>query len=203
MTPLGKILSSLMLGITALFPVYGHAANLIIDGSGKLLGATDVEVDGALYDVELVDGTCADLYQGCDNVNNFVFDTQARAVAASQALFDQVLINLAPPNTFDDDPEKLQGCTNSGLCRVMTPYGFTVDMTQVLGATADNNQFEASDVITPNIVVTDSTDFTGITLATYAVWLPTRVDIPIPGAIALLPLLLLLGVLARRRPARR
>ena len=194
-----KILPGIALGTAALLSISSQAAELIIDGSGKLVGANEVMVDGALYNVQLVDGTCIDLYQGCDNINNFVFDTQAKAVAASQALFDQVLINLPAPNTFDDDPEKLQGCTNSGICRVMTPYGFSLDLTQVLGATADNNQFEIDDVITPNIAVADSTDFAGISLATYAVWLPLAVTVPIPGAIALLPMLLLIGHLAKAR----
>ena len=185
-------------GLALICACSSHAASLLIDNSGKLIGATDVQVEGVLYDVELVDGTCTSLFQGCDNPANFVFDTQSKAVAASQALFDQVLINLPAPDTFDDDPEKLRGCTNSGLCRVMTPYGFSNDLTQVLGATADNNQFETGDVITPNIAVLDSTDFTGITLATYAVWLPARVTVPIPGAAALLPLLLLVGGYAKR-----
>ena len=40
-----------------------NAAVLIVDG-GQLVGATGVNVNGALYDVSFMDGTCFALY-GC------------------------------------------------------------------------------------------------------------------------------------------
>jgi hypothetical protein len=50
------------------------------------MGASDVLVDGSLYDVQFLDGTCIDLYDGCDEVSDFTFQTSASAVLASQAL---------------------------------------------------------------------------------------------------------------------
>ena len=38
---------------------------------GELVGASDVLVDGTLYDVKFQDGTCVDLFDGCDEVSDF------------------------------------------------------------------------------------------------------------------------------------
>ena len=65
-----------------------QAATLIIDG--QLLGASDVLVEGLYYNVEFVDGTCIDLFSGCDDASDFTFNTSTSAQAAAQALMDQV-----------------------------------------------------------------------------------------------------------------
>ena len=46
----------------------GAAVRLEIDGAGQLTDATGVDVDGSLYHVEFVDGTCAALFVGCDDL---------------------------------------------------------------------------------------------------------------------------------------
>ena len=71
-----------------------QAATLNVIG-GILHGASDVLVDGNLYDVQFLDGTCIDLYDGCDDVSDFTFQTQASAALASQALLD-LRLNLRP-----------------------------------------------------------------------------------------------------------
>ena len=40
-----------------------------------LMGATDVQVGGTLYDVVFVDGTCIELFDGCDDLTDFVLPT--------------------------------------------------------------------------------------------------------------------------------
>jgi hypothetical protein len=42
---------------------------------GQLHGASDVLVDGNLYDVQFLDGNCIHLYNGCDDVSGFTFQT--------------------------------------------------------------------------------------------------------------------------------
>ena len=68
------------------------AATLNVVG-GQLLGATGVVVDGSSYNVVFLDGTCINLYDGCDDVADFTFQTGAAALLASQALLDQVFVN--------------------------------------------------------------------------------------------------------------
>ena len=63
------------------------AATLLVNGSGQLTGAAGVNVNGTLYDVTFVEGTCFDLFTGCDALADFTFITAADALAASEALF--------------------------------------------------------------------------------------------------------------------
>ena len=60
-----------------------QAATLDIVG-GQLMGASGVLVDGNPYDVEFVDGTCIDLFSGCDEASDFTFHTRSESLAASQ-----------------------------------------------------------------------------------------------------------------------
>jgi hypothetical protein len=68
----------------------GWAATITTDEFGKLIGAHGVNVGGTLYDVEFNDASCAEIFSGCDSLNDFDFTTQSAALAASQALLDQV-----------------------------------------------------------------------------------------------------------------
>jgi hypothetical protein len=111
---LGTFVVTLALASTA------NAATLLVNGSGILTGATDVNVGGTLYDVEFVDGTCVALFDGCDSANDFDFSTEADALAASQALLDQVFVNTAQ-GSFDSDPSLTFGC--SSTCFASTPFG--------------------------------------------------------------------------------
>lgn len=173
------------------------AATLTIDTFGELTGATDVNVNGAFYDVAFVDGDCITLFSGCDALSDFTFQSIAEGVDASQALFDQVLLDIVGLDSYDTDPEKLIGCTNSGLCRILTPYGFTSEG-NVAGASADNDAIEAGDIITPNIGISASLDLTGVTLANYAVWTAQPTSVPLPASGLLLGLSLISTLMIRK-----
>ena len=84
------------------------------------MGASDVLVGGNLYDVQFLDGTCADLYSGCDAVSDFTFQTQASATLASQALLDQVFLDAT--GLFDSQPELTRGCGALIECGASTPF---------------------------------------------------------------------------------
>ena len=78
----------------AMMGVVGSAnASLIVDGAGNLLGATNATVDGTLYDVEFVEGSCVDVFTGCDELADFDFTDAATALLAAQALLDQVWVD--------------------------------------------------------------------------------------------------------------
>ena len=104
-----------------------QAATLDVIG-GQLMGASNVLVDGNLYDVQFQrDGSCIDLYNGCDEVSDFTFQTNASATLATQALLDQVFLD-GPEGSFDSDATLTHGCDNAGanfytFCQLMTPYG--------------------------------------------------------------------------------
>lgn len=81
-----------------------NAAILNVDASGQLLGAAGVDVGGTLYDVTFMDGSCADVFSGCNEAGDFTFQTEVSATAASAALFGQVLLDV-PQGGFDSKSE--------------------------------------------------------------------------------------------------
>ena len=89
--------------------------------NGQLVGASGVDVGGALYDVEFRKGSCIDLYNGCDSPSDFTFTTALEAEAASQALLDQVFIDGASGN-FDSVPALTIECENIDRCNTFTPF---------------------------------------------------------------------------------
>lgn len=187
-------------------------ADRIIDGSGRLLGATNVNVDGALYNVVFADGTCIDVFSGCGGASAFTFDNGVDAVAASQALFDQVLLDVAE-GMFDTNPYLTNYCIpytggNPDLvvCGVTTAYGIDAASGEVMIAFADNwgtNPMGGTDLaydVGPFIPVdydlgpSNPDGFAELNI--WAVWTP----VPEPGTFALLGLGLCGMGLMRRRP---
>jgi hypothetical protein len=110
--------------IAALFAIVLAAqvhASVILQTSGsKLTGATGIEVGGKLYDVTFSGGSCADLFGGCDEISDFTFQTEADARAASQALLDNVFVDLI--QQFDSLPNLTEGCSDLTECTVVTPF---------------------------------------------------------------------------------
>lgn len=103
-------------------PAPSPAATLYVIGS-TLLGASNVDVGGTLYDVEFGgQGTCIATFSGCDEAADITFQTEAEALAASQALLDQVFLDVGAGD-FDTVPGTTLGCFLSSVCEVFTPYG--------------------------------------------------------------------------------
>jgi hypothetical protein len=117
-----------VVGLLTLMAGGAQAATLNVVG-GQLMGASDVLVDGSLYDVQFLDGTCIDLYNGCDESSDFTFQTWASATLAGQALLDQVFLDWSAWLFFPNSGS-LNGCQysvaspTSTPCRVATPFGF-------------------------------------------------------------------------------
>ncbi len=123
--------------------------------SGILFGASDVNVNGTLYDVDFLEGTCIGLYNGCDANSDFPFTNPADlsdtvlGLAAHAALLDQVFVDSALGN-FDSVPSLTNGCSAVARCQFNTPF-------QILGGvggnglgllTGFNDVFNAADIST-------------------------------------------------------
>jgi PEP-CTERM motif len=109
--------------VTNLVPQRAEAATLIVD-SGKLVGATGVDVLGTLYDVSFVDGTCAQAYGTCQ-LSSFAFTSANEALAAAMALDEQVFVDGVQGN-FDTLPSLTMGCivaSSSSNCTSFIPFG--------------------------------------------------------------------------------
>jgi hypothetical protein len=106
------------------FSTSALAATQIVNSSGILTGATGVNVNGTLYDLSFVEGSCQSLFSGCNAPADFNFQASADAQAAAQALLDQVFLDTAL-GSFDSDPSLTFGCPTPGfftLCSAVIPY---------------------------------------------------------------------------------
>lgn len=147
---------------------------------GELKGAHGVNVDGAVYDVEFVEGTCIDVFDGCDEASDFGFADLAAAQLASQALQDQVFLDGGAGN-FDSVPNLTFGCSGS-FCGAVTPFGVP-DATNTSVISSINFVAEASDVYgngsTARTYDTGSSNLDE--LSVYVVWTPVQAAAPLPA----------------------
>lgn len=90
-----------------------------------MFGAQNLAIEGNLYDVQFVDGSCIELFSGCDEVSDFAFANKDEAKKASKALFDQVLIDdMGAPAPFDTNFLLTNGCEHNydfDACAIVTP----------------------------------------------------------------------------------
>jgi hypothetical protein len=145
-----------------------------------------------LYDVQFIEGTCIDVYDGCDDVSDFAFATVEDALRAAQALQDQVVLDGGSGN-FDTVPNLTGGCSGA-FCGTAFPYG-QPNATEVGVVSAVNQVAETGDFFGSGTTdrTFDSSADPFHTLTTWAVWTPASSpqDVPIsawPAAIMMLAL---------------
>lgn len=185
-----KLVSAFLL--TAWISFAQASVILQIDANGNLTGAKDVLVNGALYDVQFLDGTCIALFNGCDAPSDFTFTDHIQATYAATALLDLVFIDFSPTALFDSEPQKTIGCSDTDICYVITPFALTEPTRAYeLDASSANNS-------SPSNGNPDRVGFSGPNRAsdfslpifhkhTYALWIPV-ISAPEPGTIMLLSL---------------
>lgn len=177
-----------------------HAVTLQVT-DGILTGATGVNVGGKLFDVSFQDGTCAELFSGCDAVDDFMFD-DATAFLAVQALLDQVFVDGAS-GAFDSNPYLTSGCglgSPSG-CNVIVPVGLDANG-WARGRLTKNEISDASDSALWQFF--RAPDFTTADLPgeTWALWTPAPASVPEAPTLVLLSGGLTAMAVVRRRRAR-
>lgn len=176
------------------------AAVLQVNTSGILTGATGVNVDGTLYNVTFVDGSCTSLFNGCLN-STFSFSTLGTATIAGRALLNQVFID-GPAGNFDTEYRKILGCNGSSpvtSCGALIPYA-RIPGSSTYSATVAINALQVDSVLTfTQSVTVDSSLFNSSTWAIFQLAAPT--DVPEPASIALFGLALAGLAFTRRRKA--
>jgi hypothetical protein len=178
----------------------------IIDGFGRLQGATGVSVQGFMYDVEFVNGTCADLFSGCDHPLDFAFSDLGSVRFAGQALLDQVFLD-GNGYFFDSEPSATAACGSSlpgKVCFVQTPF--------TRWSTVENERLMLFDIVQnagPNYLDEDAVigagaggaelnPWTGNSHTTWARWTQSATSVPEPSTLALFACALIAIVLTRR-----
>jgi hypothetical protein len=156
------------------------AATLNVDSSGSnkvLLGISGISVGGTSYDVSFMNGTCASLFDGCDEAEDFVFQTSADAVAANTALHNAVIDNR-DVNVFLNGFEgaRINGCDNVA-CTAITAYAppATSSGPVLISYATISNVYAFAGTGTYPF----TRDTTTVTSNMYAVWsTPTAVPLP-------------------------
>jgi hypothetical protein len=164
----------------ASFGLFASAATLEVE-DGVLMGAGGVDVNGILYDVRFENGSCIELYSGCDEATDFAFQTLEDANLASSALFSQVLIGI-----FDHEYWRSNSCFVTGSnCYHLTPYGVdnTSPNTKGLWSIADNHAEENRDWVTQgdDWTFVDYSNYDGFTFAVWTLSDVPHVSINAPG----------------------
>lgn len=196
-----RLIVAMWLGISLKATAGMYPVELILDVNGKLAGARNLVVEGNLFDVSFIDGTCASVFSGCDSPSDFQFQDSFVGSAAARALFEQVLTGI-----YDSDPTRTEGCSFGLLCAVTTPYYTSADNDNLLWVLA----FNGEDIrVTDAIEVSGNAkrsqlDFTNEIAYVWAVWSPAdRTTVPEPASLGLvLGGLGALGAYHRRRANR-
>ena len=178
--------------------------------AGRLMGAFGVQVNGTFYDVAFVDGSCVGLFDGCDELSDFVVNDLQDSIA-----FAQAIENILSNEPFDREPELTNGCGNHHICFIYTPIHFDPDPNMVRVRRALNLETIDSESVYGYVPVDKNTVFVNYEPedsndplpnfdATYAVWSLSAAPEPVPssGALAQVVIvlsLLLLGARSMRR----
>ncbi len=179
---------TIVLGLLLTATVSANAVTLTIDPmTGQLLGAEDVGVNGEFFDVAFLDGTCGDLFNGCDEAGDFAFPNEFVATEAVFALLDQVFVD--GQGQFDSNPGLTFGC-DSAPCFVDIPVfselgGFGSSGPGPVAVSVTNAVDEVNDGVFPFFALVDpATDSNalGATNVVFAVFTPVA-PVPIPAAL--------------------
>ena len=88
--------------------------------------------------VEFVDGSCVDLFGGCDDLTDFAFSNLPSAALAAQALVSEVFVDGAS-GAFASDPSLTNGCFSSSvICVALTPWDLDFTTSEVVTRDASN-----------------------------------------------------------------
>lgn len=196
---MNKLKRAIMIAVLVLPKLAFAMPMLDVDINGQLLGATNVEVNNALYDVRFVDGICADVVTGCNGQGTFEFTDFDSATAASQALLDQVFLD-GPNGNFDTDHTLTNGCGGIGYCNIFTAYELVLGTNDARSGLAQNLDGIAFPGFQDNAFVTSfdiGIDYSALPAITLAQW---TVATPAPEPASTILLLLgLLGLKARSK----
>ena len=152
------------------FPALAGAALPIREGT-QITGVTGIFVNGSSYDVTFLDGTCSELFNGCDSNEDFVFTSRLDATLAAQALADQAFRRewYFPAMTF--------GCGDPEICGALIPYNSDVDVMEAIGVPGTLDRIVFVGGRSPNLNTIQSD---GLVWAVFALTSPAASPVPEP-----------------------
>lgn len=169
------------------------AAVLVTNGSGEISGVTGLEVfssvNGSLlatYDVTFMEGTCIDLYTGCDNNGD---DLPFETAVLRNETFDALAAFLGDIN----DPTSIAGCESTVECYVTSASNINL---AGQGSVSGYGLYLLAGLMN-DLIVSESfaafrdQDLTQTANRTWALFSPSGMmeppsDVPVPGALILM-----------------
>ena len=196
------VLASLrMLAAAGAFASAAHASAipvLLVDSSGVLTGANNVDVGGTLYNITFADGSCNSLFSNC-SASSFAFTTSRAANMAARALLDQVFVE-GPAGNFDTAIDKILGCASAAYCSTYIPYARLEPLFFAFARPVNFVEEDGNLVITGYTPFeTDTTEASNLNYSIFQPGTPAASDVPEPGAGALIALAMV-GLACARRP---
>ena len=88
--------TSLIVILTILLISSPAQSALILNSDGLVEQITNIEANGTIYSATFHDGTCAELFSGCDEASDFVFNSETQSLAAGAAMLEQLNVFGAP-----------------------------------------------------------------------------------------------------------
>lgn len=192
-----KALSLMLTTVISVFALPASAQVTHLIQGGELIGASNVNVGGTLYDVSFLDGPLTNLYDGASNP----FTTSEAAQLATEALDTQVFVDLGI-FTFDSAPTITAGCNDivgRSVCGIYTLFNVGAPDSDVwLFLNDANNAIDDISLRDPYTSL-DTTHFDLVTNARWSVAASATQPVPEPSTYAMLGLGLLGVMWASRR----
>jgi len=180
-----KTVAGLVLAWVLCLPVSAWALSLTVVG-GQLMGAKDVKVGTLFYDVSFVEGTCASLFNGCNDATDFTFTNGTEADLASWALINDVLLDVAGVGNFDTLPSLTNGITKDNHGYIMTPFGSTAPSIIWSSYATNVGTGLGSNFVQNGYTISRTADTASMPYIVYAKWAAAPTQAPEPATIILL-----------------
>ena len=189
--------------ITALMLVMGFATVQAATPTLSGAGATNVDVNGTLYDVSFTNGSCISLFTGCDEISDFTFQDQTAADAAKVSL--RLLFAETP--SLLEDPSLIEGCEpfRDAICQVIIAYPAAAPNFSLTGVMIEADfifsGFDLRAGLLGNFQQPTSFNTVGNPTATFARFTVSEVPLPAGGWLLLSGVFALTAFRRRNEPA--
>ncbi len=89
---------------------------LTTDSTGEVTGATGLVSGGVTFSMEFIDGTCEDIFDGCDSNDDFIVEgTSVTHASLVTTFYDEFIasVRLVDDSSLDTRPEIATGCESA------------------------------------------------------------------------------------------
>ena len=163
-----------------------HAAHILLENN-EIVGATGVEIEGELFDLAFKTGSCADVFDGCDQESDFAGPPTTSSTV--RALLNQVVLGSIDQGLFTDIFDvNIFGCDDwnasvrLSACRMSIPTSLEPLNATLLGVRTNSVLINQGAVSTRGDFIVSTIPSDGLV---FAVFTPSS-EVPLPAAAPML-----------------